>query len=462
MGLKALLLASPPDLPRIWEGIQLDGMTLAFTMIVTLATGLICGLAPAWQSANPALSRELCESGRGSSAGPARQRFRATLVAGEVAVSLMLLIGAGLMIQSFARLVSQNLGYNPEHVVSLGIGLPGKKYPGQAAGQRFFDRLLEGVRATPGVESAALAAGLPLSGWNSSLYVRVLGAPPPAPGEAVSAGYSQISPGYFHTMNIPVLRGRDFTDQDQTNSPAVAIVDETFVKHFKLGDKALGTLILVGDGTDSAEIVGVVKDVKRNDIAEAPNGELYRSYRQKEWGYMSVVLRTRNPPTASAKSVRAVLDTIDKDQPIENVRSMTQLVASSVAQKKLSARLLGGFAGVATLLAAIGLYGALAGGVAQRTKEIGIRMALGARQADVLGLVMRQGMRLTGFGIAVGLMGAFGLTRVMASLLYDIKPFDPATFAGVSLLMAAVAACACWLPARRAARVDPIVSLRHE
>ncbi len=462
IALKALIHFSPPDLPRIWEGVPLGGWTLAFTAAVTLATGLLFGLAPALQSSNPALARELNESSRGSSAGRHRQRVRAGLAITEVAFSLILLVGAGLMIRSFGRLVSQQLGYNPEQVISLGIGLPNKTYPEQANRERFFEAFLTRVRTLPGVRSAALVAGLPLSGWNSSLYVRINGAPPPAPGESVAAGYSQVSPGYFHTLNIPLLQGRDFTEQDRTNTTPVVIVDETFVKNFKLGTNVLNRRILIGDGTDDAEIIGLVKDIKHTAIADNPRGEMYRAYKQKCWGFMDLIVRTQRDPAELTRAIRAELDGIDKDQPIDNVRTMTQLVASSVAQRRLSVQLLGAFAGVAMLLAAIGLYGVLAYTVTQRTQEFGIRMALGAQRTDVLGLVLRQGMTLTSFGVAVGLAAALALTRLMSSLLYDVKPFDPATFASVSLLLGCVALLACYLPARRATKVDPMEALRYE
>ena len=461
VALRALVRLSPPDLPRIWEGIHLDGWTLAFTTLITLATGLLFGLAPALQASNPSLARELNESSRGS-ASRSRQRIRAALVVGEVALSIVLLVGAGLMVRSFSRLVSQQLGFSPEHIVTLGLVLPEKKYPEQADKERLFGQFLGRVQALPGVGSAALVFGLPLGGANSSLYVRIEGMPDPAAGEAVSAGYAQVSPGYFRAMNTPLLQGRDFAETDRTNTPPVVIVDETFVKNFKLGTNVLGRRMYIGDGTPGVEIIGLVKDVKRLGMAEAPRGEMYRTYRQKCWGFMSLVVRTERDPAEITRAVRAELDGIDKDQPFDNVRTMTQLVASSVAQRRLSVQLLGGFAGGALLLAAIGLYGVLAFVVAQRTQEIGIRVALGAQRSDVLRLVLRQGMTLTATGIAVGLAGAVALTRLMRSLLFDISATDPVTFALVPLLLAAVALLACLLPARRATRIDPMVALRYE
>ncbi len=462
LGLGALVRLSPPDLPRIWEGIDLDGRTLAFTLLVTFATGIIFGLIPAWQFSHPAPAQDLSDNTRGSSAGRNRQRIRGALVVSEVALSMMLLIGAGLMIRSFSQLLSQQLGYQPENLITMGILLPDKKYPDQAARARVFDPLLAQARALPGLQSAALGSSVPLGHSYTTLSMDIVGAPPSAPGDASTSGYLQVSPGYFNTMNIPLIQGRDFTAQDRTNTRPVVIVDQTFAKLFKLGANILGRRINLGDGTEGAVVVGVVGDLKIMDLAEAPRGEIYVPYQQMCWGFMRLIIRTQREPAEMTQAIRAELDRIDKDQPSEDVRTMTQMVASSVAQRRLSVQLLGGFAGVAMLLAAIGLYGVLAYNVTQRTREIGIRMALGAKRNDVLGLVLKQGMTLSLVGIGIGLAGAVAMTRVLRGLLFGVNPTDPVTFAAITLLLSSVAFLACWLPARRATKVDPMIALRNE
>jgi putative ABC transport system permease protein len=425
-------------------------------------TGLLFGLVPALQGSNPALARELTESARGTP-GIRRGRLRSSLVVAEVALSVILLIGAGLMIRSFGRLLTQDFGFNPEQVVTLSINLPNKRYPDQSDNQRLFDQLLARVRALPGVKASGGVFGLPLSGSIEGQDIELVGAPPLKPGELLTADYAQVSPGYFTAMNIPLLRGRDFTERDTTNAPLVLIVNETFIRQFGLGTNVLGRRLKISDSSKrESEIIGVVKDVKGNDLASPVRGAMYRSNKQFCRGQMTLVIRTQRDPSDVARAVRAELDQLDKDLPLENIRTMTQLVESSVAQRKLAVRLLGGFAGMALLLAAIGLYGVLAYTVTQRTREIGIRAALGAQRSDVIGLVLRQGMKLASLGILIGLACALALTNSIRSLLFGIAPTDPFTFVAIPVLLATVALLACWLPARRAANIDPMEALRYE
>jgi putative ABC transport system permease protein len=462
LALPVLIRISPPDLPRIWEGIHLDGWTLGFAMTISLLTGVAFGLVPALQLIHSTPSGELSKNNRGSSAGRQRQRARRALVVAEVAVSLVLLVGAGLMIRSFSRILSQPLGYNPEKLISFEVGLTEKKYEEPGAAARFFDALLTDIRAVRGMRSAALIAGLPLAHFEANVAVSVDGVPPRAPEEGTTAQYAQVSPGYFGVIGIPLLTGREFNESDRDTTTPVVIVNEAFIKEFKLGPDVLGRRLTLGDGAKQAEIVGVVRNVKSTDLTIPARSQMYRPYQQACWGQMRLIARTDRGWGETTRLVRAQLDSLDKNVPILDVRSMADLLQSSVAQRRLSTQLLGAFAVLALLLASIGLYGVIAYHVTQRTQEIGIRMALGAQRTNVAWLVLREGMMLTAIGITAGLIGSLALTRVLRRWLFEITPTDPSTFAGITLLLVTVAVLACWLPIRRAGEIEPMEALRHE
>jgi putative ABC transport system permease protein len=460
--LPILIRISPPDLPRIWEGIQLDRWTLGFAILISLATGVLFGLAPALHLAKGKTGDELGKNNRGSSSGLQRQRTRRVLVVAEVAVSLMLLVSAALTIRSLGRILSQPLGYDPEKVLSFEIGLTDNKYGEPGAAARFFESLLANIKAEPGMRTAALVAGLPLAHWDANVSVSVDGAPQRAPEEGTTAQYAQISPGYFGTMGMQLLAGRDFNESDRSTATPVVIVNEAFLKEFHIAPQMLGYRLTLGDGTKHAEIVGVVRNVKNTDLGTQTRGQMYLPFYQMCWGQMRLIARTDQSQADTTRLVRSQLDSLDKNVPILDVRSMADLLDSSVAQRRLSVRLLGGFAALALLLASIGLYGVMAYHVAQRTQEIGIRMALGAQSSSVAWFVLSEGMMLTALGITAGLIGSFALTRVLRQWLFEIAPTDPATFFGITLLILLVAILACWLPARQAANVDPMEALRDE
>ena len=461
-GIDILTLLKPANLPRVHE-IKLDAWVLAFTGILSSLTGIVFGLAPALHASKRNLNEALKDGGRGSGQGLHGNRVRSLLVVSEVAFSLVLLISAGLMIRSFFLLRQVDPGFKPDRVLAMDMSLPNVKYPSVQERVRFVEQLLKRVEVLPGVQSVATVFGIPMSEIGGFISLSVEGRPPPALGEPSSAGYHQASPNYFRTLSMPILKGRGFTERDSTNAASVVIVSETLVRKFFPNENPLGQRITVGDGgPNPCEIVGVVCDVKGSGLDAAVDAEMYLPMLQRCWGYVELVARTAGDPLAVANTVRDEVWALDKDQPLHNIRTLDQLVTNSVAQRRFAMLLLGIFAGVALVLAGVGIYGLMAYTVTQRTHEIGIRMALGAQTVDVLKLVIGRGMVLAGAGIAVGLPTAFGLTRLMSSLLFEIKPTDGVTFTSVVLILATIAVLACLVPARRAAKVDPMEALRYE
>jgi putative ABC transport system permease protein len=464
-GIDALRAANPGEAAKFapgWYQLGINVPVLAFTLGLSFLSGLVFGLVPAWQISKPDLNKALKEGGRQTSGGS--HRLRSSLVVFEVALSLVLLVGAGLLVRSFLALLKTNPGFNPDNVLTMNLVLPAAKYKEEPQRGLFYRDLIHRVKALPGVESAALVNYLPLGGSNSSDDYLVEGAAEPPPGKENDGRYRVCTPDYFQTMEIPIIKGRGFTEQDKAGAPPVVIVNETLARKHWPGGDAIGKRIRFYGQLEKApwmEIVGVVQDVK-HELNLPVTPEYYLPHAQDSWNSMVLVARTTVEPGSLAPQIRQQVWAIDKDQPVFGVYTMREVRALSLALYSFSSVMLSIFAGVALLLAAIGIYGVMFYVVTQRTQEIGIRMALGARAIDVLKLVIRNGMSLAVIGVVVGLAGAFALTRLLASLLVGVTPTDVGTFSFVTLGLLLVALLACYIPARRATKVDPLVALRYE
>ncbi len=449
------------DLPRVAE-VGIDFPVLGFAAAVTLLTAALFGLAPALQSASADLTDAFRDAGRQGGAGQGAPRLRGLLVVAEVALSLVLLVGAGLLLRSFASLTDVELGFQPDGVMTSGFLLPEAQYPDDDAQVRFYDRALEGLRAIPGVEGAALVDSLPvLGGPNGDFEIEGHTWPE---GDSPYTEKRRASDDYFRVMGIPLERGRLFTEQDTAGSPQVVLVNREFVRRFMPEGDPIGRRVGFGwnTGGELQEIVGVVGDERHRGLAQAIEPAMYVPYRQNAQFFMQAVLRTGLDAQGLRASLRRQIAAIDPDLPVTEVRSMNDLIGRTLAQPRLATGLLSGFAGVALLLAMLGIYGVMSYSATQRTQEMGIRMALGAGRWAILALVVRQGLKLAGIGAVAGIAGAIVLTRVLSESLFGVTATDPLTFALAVPLLLAVAALACFMPARRASRVDPIVALHYE
>ncbi len=448
------------------EAIGIDLRVLLFAILISVLTALAFGLVPAMQALRFDLNATLKEGGRDSSSGAGRQRLRSMLIVGEIAVSFVLLIGAGLLINSFLHLRNLDPGFRPENLLAMKVELPELKYSDQTQRSTFYEELLRRVRELPGVKAAAVASNLPLTYDGDSIDISMEGQPDPPPNERPSVIIRVVSPGYFETMGIPLLRGHEFTAKDYEKTVPGVVISEKTARYFWPKEDALGKRLKPGSSTSPGrwrQVIGIVKDVRQNDFVADPGLQIYFTYRQVDaFPPNALVLRTSVDPLSLGPAVRRVVQEVDKDQPVSDIRTMSEIVSAAVARQRFSMLLLGIFAAVALILAGIGIYGVMSYSVAQRTREIGIRMALGAQKSDVLKMTVGQGLQLVIVGVVIGLAAALVLTRVMSSLLFGVSATDPMTFVTISLILLGVALTASYVPALRSMKVDPVIALRYQ
>jgi putative ABC transport system permease protein len=457
-GVEVLVALSAESLP-LTAHVGIDATVLGFTLLVSLLTGVLFGLAPAVRTMKLNLSESLKEGGRSGSEGAHRNRTRSVLVVLESAVAVVLLIGAGLLVRSLWLLQDTNPGFDPSNVLTMGVNLPGEKYDAPEKSTRFFSELESRVAGLPGVEAVGLVSELPLSGQPNDMPYTVEGRPPVPIDQAFDDDFRRVNINYFKALGIPFLRGRNFTDQEVRQGAKVVIISELLARQVFPNEEPLGKRLIMSFGNTAFEIIGIVGDIRHRALESNPAAAMYMPAYE---GSMNVVIRGKGDPASLAAAVRKEVLQIDPNQPVADVRTMEQWLEKAVAGPRFRTTLLGLFALVALALASTGIYGVMSYSVSQRTHEIGVRMALGARRLDVMRLVVRQGMTLVIVGVALGLAGAFALTRLMDSLLFGVTAKDPFTFVAVSALLALVAFVACYLPARRATKVDPLVALRYE
>jgi putative ABC transport system permease protein len=455
------------SLPRS-NNISIDLWVLGFTALIAFVAGILFGLAPARHAWSIDLRETLGEANRGG-AVRAVLRTRAVLVVSEIALAMLLLVGAGLLFKSFARLSQVSPGFSTDHILIANIVRSPAAYSDRNVRLNFFDRLFEQVSALPGVRSVGAISALPVTGTGSALHFNIQGRPPRSPAEYTISGYRVVSAGYLKTMGVPLISGRWIEDRDREGAPGAVVVNSSFARTYFPNQSPLGQHLQLGSSPSPEipwmEIVGVIADVKQS-LASESSSEMYFPYRQADQVLpvttLSLVVRTAGAPLAQAQSLRSVVHDIDANQPITAIRSMDENVAQSISQPRFRTVLLAVFAGIALVLAAVGIFGVMAYSVAQRTRELGLRIALGASRGRVLQLVLAHGVRLTLVGVAIGLAATFLLTRYVSSLLFNVPAYDPMTLVGVVAALIAISLCACYLPARRATMVDPIVALREE
>jgi len=458
---RLLVAASPEQLPRVQE-IALDLRVLLFTLGVSLLTGLLFGLAPALAATRHSLGHFLKEAGRGSAESLAHNRLRGVLVVTEVAFSLVLLVCAGLLGRSFVRMLEVNPGFRPDHMVTMWMNFTSANYAPKGRPTQFLEQLLPLAAALPSVEGVAISNDLPLEGDDTTTGLSDVEGRAPFPrGQQPLVGVHAVNPGYFRSMGIPQLRGREFSARDNANSTPVVIINQKLAETLWPGQDALGKHFhLMGD--KQSEVVGVVGNVLHNGLGESVSLESYLAFPQNPWSYVGLAVRTDGDPGAVYGAVRSLVAQIDPELPVHDMRPMEQVVAETMASRRLTLWLVGAFAALAFVLASVGIYGVMSYAVTERVHEIGVRMALGAQRRDVLRLVVGHGMRHAAIGLLLGSVAAFFAARAMTTLLFGIRPGDPLTFIGIAVVLALAALVACYIPARRATSVDPMVALRYE
>jgi putative ABC transport system permease protein len=457
-----LVAMGPADLPRLHE-VRMNGVVVAFTLGLGLLTSLIFGLIPALQVSRPQVEQSLKEASRGSTGGSRSHRLRSAFVISQFALSLVLLVGAGLLIRSFAELRAVRPGFDPRGVHTFWQSLPQSRYADAEKRIQYFQTLLPKLRALPGISDAGMVSPLPFSDSDGSTSFGVIGQPSPPAGMQASASHLTTDGSYFRTMRIPLLNGRTFDPRDRKDSPPVIMINEAFAKQYLVGQDPIGQRILVGLEKKPREVIGVVGSSKHTSLAEPNNPEFYIPFLQDPDSYADIVVRTdEHAPNNLEAMLRRAVHELDPQQFVPVVRSLPQMLSQTLTQSRFNTALLGAFATVAILLAAIGIYGVIAYNVTQRTKEIGIRMALGAQRRQMLSMILRQSLTMAAIGIAIGIIGAVAATRLLSALLFGVGTTDLLTYAAVILLLAGAAFLAALLPARRAMKINPMVALHYE
>ena len=458
-----LVAMSPIDLTQL-GGLRLSYPVLAFTATVSLVTAIVCGFAPAFEGARTEVQESLKDGARQIGAGVRHRRLRHAFVIAEVALAVVLLAGAGLLLRSFASLRAVNPGIDTSNVLTMRVALPGRKYDQPEKTLRFYEEAVRKVASVPGVQSAGIISYLPFSGVGAGTSFTIVGQPPPPPGQDLTTDVTVCDNGYFQTMRIAVMRGRLFTEREMRERSNVVVINEALARRYFPNEDPLGKQVVINMNSPNVptEIIGIVMNSKFSDLRADPRPASYWPHPQLPYIGMTFAIRTASDPAALAPVLEREIQSIDKDQPVSDVRTMDQWIARTLAQARFSSALLAGFAVLALALASIGIYGVMSYAVGQRTSEIGIRLALGAERRDILAMIVGSAMRLAGVGLAIGVVLALLLSRTLSTLLFETTGTDPLTFGLVIIVLGGVALIASYLPARRASRIAPIEALRYQ